>query len=159
MVFCGVTLQGLEQLADGGGGAALDGRAATRTLLAQHGTGPDEEEADYLAQSLASLDSLLLGEGPRVVVALDAERAAVTVVEEAIGHIRLDPADWGWATAVFVDEPQSAPALAAARAALAGHPGRVGEPGLPAPVTELLEDHPLLWFLPTELPDVLALHR
>lgn len=164
MVFCGVALERLVLLAEAGTLEQLDGRGATRGLLSAHQVDPaEDEEADYLAQSLASLDSLLQTTGPRVVVAVDAEASAVTVVEDSIGHIRLAPFDWSWVTAVFVDEPDSAPAIESARTALAGvaQTGlgfRVGEPGLPEPVTELLEQHPLLWFLPTELEGIADLH-
>ncbi len=161
MVFCGTSLERLDLLVSAGTLEELAGRAATRTLLASHGVAPEhEEDADFLAQSLASLDSMLAGDGPRVVVAVDAERTALTVVEESVGHIRLTPFDWSWVTAVFVDEPgaETDAARAAAREAMVATDVRVGEPGRPKAVTTLLEDHPLLWFLPTELDEVRALH-
>lgn len=159
MVFCGVALERLELLAAAGTLEELDGRGPTRSVLASHDVPPEEgEEADYVAQNLASLDSLALGSGPRVVLAVDAERSAVTVVEESIGRVRLTPFDWSWVTAVFVDEPAALPAVEEARAAMSGSDVRIGEPHQPEAVTLLLEEHPLLWFLPHELPDVLALH-
>lgn len=159
MVFCGVALERLELLATAGTLEELEGRGPTRSVLASHDVEPEEdEEADYVAQNLASLDGLAEATGPRVVLAVDAERSAVTVVEESIGWVRLTPFDWSWVTAIFVDEPAALPAVAEARAALADADVRIGEPGQPEAVTGLLEEHALLWFLPAELADVIALH-
>ncbi|WP_157973943.1 DUF6912 family protein [Desertihabitans aurantiacus] len=151
MVFCATVPQRLELLATAGTLEELGGRTATGALARGHGLAADAtEELDYLAQELASLDSLLEGAAQRVVLAVDADADAVEVVDERSGLVRLRPFDWERVTAVFVDEAEARPAVERARSVLADDPLRLAEPQRPEQVAELLAEHPLLWYLPTE---------
>lgn len=129
--------------------------AATGQMITAHGYRPDErEDADYAAQVYASLAGLPTIQDPfRLVLAADVPIARVRDgrADADYGAILVSGLDWRDVTAVFVDEPAAAPAVRAARAAIA----RLQDPdmdailALPA-VTALTDDHELLWHTPDE---------
>lgn len=153
MVFIPATLESLPGLL--AGGDAVDGWAATPAVRQADGV-DDPEEADYRAQCRAGLAGLEAAGGPRVVLAVEVPWRGIHDHRGAEGAVSVASFTARDVRAVFVDEPAAAEATDALRDRLAEV-----EPeqwlGLPE-VTELLEEHPLLWFLPTEQDQIAALH-
>lgn len=152
MVFIPATLESLPELLAGGGG---DGWAATPAVRQADGV-DDPEEADYRAQCRAGLAGLEAEGGPRVVLAVEVPWRGIRDHRGAEGAVSVASFAARDIRAVFVDEPAAAEATGALRDRLAEvQPAQWL--GLPE-VGELLEEHPLLWFLPTELDQISALH-
>lgn len=129
--------------------------AATGRMIAAHGYRPDErEDADYAAQLYASIAGLRSGQAElRLVVAADVPIARVRDggSDEAYGAILVTGLDWSDAAAVFIDGPEAADAVRAARKAVASTTDSSRASILELPeVTALTDEHELLWHTPDE---------
>lgn len=141
---------------DDGELAGADGFAATPELMAA--LGHDEksrEDAEFAAQSYAAVQALL-GTEPvrrRWVVA-----AAVPVATCAPGQwptygaVRVATVDWARVLALFVDQAEAEESVRDAQREVADMdlPGAWGHPE----AAQLVADHDLLWYLPTELDQI-----
>lgn len=118
------------------------GYAATPALLAALGYGPDEVEDAGFAAMLSASVAALTRQPYRLVLA-----AAVPTVDDLrddAGACRVPGVTRAQVTALYVDEPEAAPAVAAAHAAVAGM--ALAEAWDDAAVQALLEAHDLLWY-------------
>ncbi len=133
---------------DRGEGISVDEAYARRRDL-DPAVPDDEEEADYWALTDAGLAGLGAAEGPRFVVAVRVRPEQVTAAEpDGSGRVTVTDVAWSQVSALFIDEAQALPAVAAARAALAD-PEAFAER-----TAALVAAHDLLWYAPDEL-DVL----
>lgn len=134
------------------------GHAATRSLLAAHDYDATmAEDGEYAALSYAGLRCLTVGDDPlRLVLAAEVPDGDLEIdQDDPYGQVRVRRLRWPAVTALFADEPASAPAVAAARGAVLDRPARAeaavaGILAKPA-VEALLDGHELLWFAPEEL--------
>lgn len=133
--------------------------AATGQMITAHGYRPDErEDADYAAQSYASVAGLASSQDPyRLVIAADVPIARVRDgrADADYGAIMITGLDWADVTAVFVDEPEAKPAVLAARTAIETALESASDIGLATilelpEVITLTDDHELLWHTPDE---------
>lgn len=159
-VFVPVTTAQLRQLSDPAAATTAlpvnAAFAATEALKAEFGYGPDEDEdADYAAQLVAGLQSLL-DRAPRLVLAVSVDADAVAPAEPANhGAVDLTQITWQQVQAIFVDEADAAQPAAALAQRLAGT-GLV-EAWAQKDVRQFVTDHELLWFATQECADALAM--
>jgi hypothetical protein len=153
MVFVPLPPASALGLRDGQPLRSVRGFAATPSLRASLGPDVGEEEADYAALDAAGLAALDGLERPRrLVLAAEVDPAQVRDGRSALGEVELGEVWWRQVQSFFADEPDAAPAVAAAVAAASGVPlEQVLE--LPA-VAELGERHDLLWYAVEELDDL-----
>ncbi|QDP96410.1 hypothetical protein FOE78_11295 [Microlunatus elymi] len=132
----------------------LPGFAATGQLIKAHDYRPDErEDADYAAQVYASVAGLAEGDDDRrLVLAADVpiSRVADGRADVDYGSIQVRGLAWQDVTAVFVDEPAAAVAVAAARKAIMAGEDQQLAAILELPAVKALDDHELLWHTPDE---------
>lgn len=155
MVFVPLRPRDARRLRDAGTfGQEVVGHAATPALLRAHSYDSSTlEDAEYAALTYAGLRAALeAASGTELRLVLAAELAPAGVQadpEDAYGRVVVSDLRWPAVRALFADEPVAAAALAAARAAAAGHTLAVA---LALPEVEMLtQEHDLLWFAPDEL--------
>lgn len=153
-VFIPTDPAGVRGFRDQGSWTGVAGFAATDELRRAHDFGPGaDEDADFAAQTYASVQALLDHDGPRVVVAVEVSGVQPTPLV-AWGQVAVPRCDWSDVLAVFVDEAEAGPALARARTAagsLAALPDGLAQAWELDEVSELIADHDLLWYLPSEV--------
>ncbi|MPM16690.1 hypothetical protein SDC9_63071 [bioreactor metagenome] len=111
----------------------------------------DEEEADYWALTDAGLAGLAAAEGPRFVIAVRARPEQIVAAgPDGSGRVSVADVAWSQVSALFIDEAEALPAVAAARAALAD-PDAFAER-----TAALVTAHDLLWYAPEELDALLG---
>lgn len=153
MIFVPLGREQAEECRDRGHLAGpLVAYAATPELMASHEYDASMiEDADFAAQTYAGIASLLSGEDyQRIVLAAEVSDRTVGagVTHRPYGEVIIEQLTWPTVRAVFVDDHQADAALAQAKAA-AGGADLVEVLELPA-VIDLLEEHDLLWHLPSE---------
>lgn len=141
---------------DRGDLAGADGFAATPELMAA--LGHDEksrEDAEFAAQSYAAVQALLRTEPVRRrwVVAVAVPAAACTPGQwPTYGSVRVAALDWPRVLALFVDQAAAEESVRETQREVADMdlPGAWDHPG----TEQLVADHDLLWYLPTELDQI-----
>lgn len=119
-------------------------------LRQAHGLAPSaDEEAGFVALGYAGLAALLLRPGRRTVLAVDVGGAQVEASQSEFGQVRLHDLTWAQVSAVFADEPGSAPDLEAARELVAGR--ALADVADDEDVVGLVDRWDLLWYAPAEL--------
>ncbi len=134
--------------------AEVAGFTATTALRRDAEIGPsDDEEADFVAFGYAAAAAVALTstvDPGRTVIAVESEPGAATIRDDdPQGHAVVTSVRWPAVTAVYLDEPAAAAAVAQSRDATAGlapddaydHPS----------MQTLLDAHDLLWHLPSEV--------
>lgn len=132
----------------------LVGFSATTALRQAHGLGQaDDEEADFVAFGYAEAAAVALADEPvvgRTVVALDVVTTAARS-DDAMGRVAVRRLRWSEVIAVYRDEPGALELVGSVRTTTAGldDEDAYGDPAMQI----LLEDHDLLWHLPSEVAD------
>lgn len=125
------------------------GYAATRELFAALEYGPDrDEDAEFAALTFAGVAALAIP-GPRLVAVAQADGVGRSAEDADFGAVWVTAPAWECVTALFVDEPDAAAAVHAAREAAAGQP--LDAAWEEDAVQELVARHDLLWHAPAEL--------
>ena len=152
MIFVPLAPAQLRTMMADGGLGELVGFTATTALRQAHGLGPaDDEQADFVAFGYAEAAAVALAVEPvagRTVVVLDVETTAARP-DDALGRVAVGRLRWSEVIAVYRDEPGALELVGTVRTATAGldDEDAYGDPGMQM----LLEDHDLLWHLPSEV--------
>ncbi|MBD3144194.1 DUF6912 family protein [Microbispora bryophytorum] len=166
-VYLPSTIPALARVVAAGelGPAPLTGFAVTPALIEWYVSG-DTEELEYVALTEAARASLRMlaadrkdgveAAARRVVIAADVPDETVKSgadLEERARVRVLEPIPMRLVAAVHVDDPDAAPDVEAAMAALPAADGGDDDARL---AVDGAEDHELLWYATQEIPDLLA---
>lgn len=150
IVYLPVSVEEAVRLRDGDTLPHRVGFAATQELLDAAGFGPrDAEDAGYTALSHAGVAAVLAEPGEQRLV-LAAGLETITDLDDPYGAVRVSDLSWDRVWALYYDEPEAAPAVRKATAAV-GPTESVADALTHPEVGALLDDHDLLWYDPTEL--------
>ncbi|HET7476492.1 MAG TPA: hypothetical protein VFJ97_10800 [Dermatophilaceae bacterium] len=155
MIFVPLSRAEARSLRDGDIGCSSDwvGQMGTPALMAAHDLEADmTEDADYTALRYAGIRALMAThDALRLVAAIDVPAADLSIKSsDPYGEARASRIRWSLVTALFADEPATAPVVAEARATLTSGASIADALDNPAVLT-LADEYDLLWFAPAEL--------
>lgn len=149
MIYLPVSVAELARFRDDGTTSPARAFGATGTLREAFGyTDSMAEDAEHAAQLFASLCCLVRGQ-QRLVVAAEVDLRTMPPGEEPdFGDVVIAKVAWSDVRAIFADEPEARPRLAAYAAE---HAGQSLEQAWEDEATAaLLGEHDLLWYAPSE---------